>query len=404
MIRIFFVGGIFTPNQKELIQLNSKGVIQNAANAFQLALIQGLSLQDDCTIEAINLPFIGSFPTRFSIAHFPKTAEIILSKVKLTGLGFINIFGIKHFARFLSLYFYLRKNAKNIEGSVLLVYAAHTPFLYAVSKIKNLHPNIRIGLIIPDLPQFMSDNEGVFHRILKHIDTRIFVRLLQRVDYFFPLTAHMLSALNLPQDRAVVIEGIAHEELGENTLEVSPPPCRYIFYSGTLASRYGIRDLLEAFRLVDSRDIELWICGEGDARPDVEKASSRDERIKYLGQLDRFHVLNLQKQAYALINPRTPEGEFTKYSFPSKTIEYMLSGRPVIMHKLAGIPKEYFEHSFTPSGSSVEALAKCIQDVINLDETYLSTKGTDARNFVLKNKSAQSQTLKILKLIKEKYI
>ena len=38
------------------------------------------------------------------------------------------------------------------------------------------------------------------------------------------------------------------------------------------------------------------------------------------------------------VNPRQNNEEFTKYSFPSKTMEYLASGVPVVAYKLDGIP------------------------------------------------------------------
>ena len=63
-------------------------------------------------------------------------------------------------------------------------------------------------------------------------------------------------------------------------------------------------------------------------------------RIEFLGMLPRTDVLELQSKATILVNPRQPVGDFTKYSFPSKTIEYMASGTPLLMYKLPGIPEE----------------------------------------------------------------
>ena len=41
------------------------------------------------------------------------------------------------------------------------------------------------------------------------------------------------------------------------------------------------------------------------------------------------------------MNPRSADAEYTKYSFPSKTIEYLATGVPVVMNRLPGIPEEY---------------------------------------------------------------
>ena len=63
--------------------------------------------------------------------------------------------------------------------------------------------------------------------------------------------------------------------------------------------------------------------------------------IRYFGFVSHERALELQAKAALLINPRSPKGVFTRYSFPSKTLEYMRSGKPVVCHRLEGIPEEY---------------------------------------------------------------
>ena len=97
-----------------------------------------------------------------------------------------------------------------------------------------------------------------------------------------------------------------------------------------------------------------------------------------------------------LINPRTSDGEYTKYSFPSKTIEYMLAGKPVIINRLPGIPPEYYDYVYTPKSQSVYDLAEIIREVLNLPSEELERKGSMARQFIIDNKNAIIQTQRII--------
>ena len=106
-----------------------------------------------------------------------------------------------------------------------------------------------------------------------------------------------------------------------------------------------------------------------------------------------------QQKATLLVNPRQNNEEFTKYSFPSKNLEYMLSGRPTICYMLDGVPDEYSNYLIVPENDSVEALAEAIKSVF--DKTYeeQSQIGIKARNFVLENKNYLVQTRKIIDLL-----
>ena len=143
----------------------------------------------------------------------------------------------------------------------------------------------------------------------------------------------MLDKLPISDKPRVVIEGIYQPkdiEKVEKSIKTS------ILYTGQLQKRYGIYDLVEAFMLIPNRDYELWLCGKGSHEESLwlEMQAKKDSRIKLLGMLKPEDVLILQKKAHLLVNPRHSNEEFTKYSFPSKTMEYLASGTPTLMCRL----------------------------------------------------------------------
>jgi hypothetical protein len=64
MKEIIFLGGIFPEDIRDEIEAKSSGVIQNAADSLQKALISGLKIHFE-KLTLVNLPFIGSFPKRY---------------------------------------------------------------------------------------------------------------------------------------------------------------------------------------------------------------------------------------------------------------------------------------------------------------------------------------------------
>ncbi|MNV74829.1 hypothetical protein D3C71_1680810 [compost metagenome] len=123
--------------------------------------------------------------------------------------------------------------------------------------------------------------------------------------------------------------------------------------------------------------------------------------MKYLGQLDRNAVLQLQREAALLINPRDNESAFTKYSFPSKTIEYMSSGVPVMMYALDGIPTEYYRFCYlVPPGA--DGLKAMLAKVASFDVDDLVEKGRSAKQFIANHKMPSTQVAKVLDAIKGK--
>lgn len=399
-MRYIFIGGIFLNSQNDLILRNSSGIIQNAANVYQASLLNGLDAVCECGVEILNLPFVGSWPSRFRKLYFPSSMPASYGHSSLArGVGFLNITLIKHFARFISLCYVLLKRETQ-RDSVFIIYSVHLPFIAAVLLAKKIRlRSSKVCLVVPDLPEFMSDEDGKLYKFFKAIDLFFIRKLIGHIDGYVLLTDAMAEKLNIEQGSYIVVEGIANDNVPASKNIKSDK--KVIFYSGTLASRYGIRDLVEAFKRIECCNCELWICGEGDSRAYIESAASLDERIKYHGQLPREKVIELQMQSTVLVNPRLPLGEYTKYSFPSKIIEYMSTGRPVVMHKLPGIPAEYFQYCFTPELPNVESLQECLAFVLDLGADKLDEVGQSAKRFVLDNKSCVSQAARVRSFLEE---
>lgn len=393
---VVFLGGIFTPDQTDYVLTQSTGNIQNAADAFQKNIIHGLTENTGADVSIVNLPFIGSYPYLFSEPQFPGTREEVFDAVKLVGMPFVLGRPWKTFSRFLA----AAKGLAEVDthrGSVILIYSAHLPFLAAALLQKLRKRDTRACLVLPDFPEFM-DERGKLYAIAKAVESHLFRLFAKRMDGFVVLTGAMADRLGVDSSKFVVVEGIAAPaELPE--IEQSPSDKRVFLYTGTLASRYGIVDLVEAFRNIKGDNAELWIAGEGDARERIEEAAQQDSRIRFLGQVSRTEALRLQTKATILVNPRKPVGEFTKYSFPSKTMEYMASGRPVVMFRLPGMPEEYIPHFIDPGMDDENAMQRAIERLMEVDLDELQEFGANARQFVLAQKNAKAQGHKILALM-----
>lgn len=397
MTKVIFLTGLFPPQFRNEIEAKSIGVIQYAADALQWSIVHGLDYHTD-NLKIINLPYVGSYPLRykdfklnsFTFSHKSGACDINVS--------FLNLPLIKLYSR----YYNAKKTLQSLlyEGNeVVMIYAIHTPFIKAAVDLKNRNPSLKICLVVPDLPEFMSDNESFFYKVLKNTERKILNKLLDKIDSFVILTDYMHESLNIGKRPWVRIEGI-FSSVSDN-FYVEKEQFKTILYSGTLARRYGIINLLDAFTLIKHKDYRLWICGDGDAKEELIERVKLDHRIIFFGQIPREQVLLLQKRATVLVNPRTSEGEYTKYSFPSKTMEYLASGTPCIMNKLKGIPKDYFDFLFFPENESFLELSNKIIEVCNKEKSELKKIGEKATRFILVNKSPEKQCEKIFNMLKK---
>ena len=110
--------------------------------------------------------------------------------------------------------------------------------------------------------------------------------------------------------------------------------------------------------------------------------------------MPKSEISDLQTRCDVLINPRPAEGEYTKYSFPSKTMEYLLSGSKVVMHRLDGIGDEYYKYIRVIEEHTPEAMAKAIMSSCE-DMTFYPEVCMKQVEWIRDNKSSSKQVAKL---------
>jgi glycosyltransferase involved in cell wall biosynthesis len=197
----------------------------------------------------------------------------------------------------------------------------------------------------------------------------------------------------------VLIEGMV-----EVTHQVERNLCagrKVFFYAGGLASEYGVAALLDAFEILRKKRInaELWICGRGALSDKIKELAERYDDIKYFGYIPQAEIDVLMKDVFCLVNCRNPLDEFVRYSFPSKLLEYLVSGVPILTTKLPGVPEEYDDFLNYIADGSAEMIATAIENMLSHPEEAYLRKAEAGRHFVLSSKNSQVQVSKLINLI-----
>ena len=395
-----FLTGVALKEIRDEIKSKSKVALQYAPDTFQSALIEGLA-NTLSEINVINIPFLGSFPINYKSALSPADKVFTYSfkqgKAKIINKQFLNLTYLKLFTIEYVAFRALKKFINNSTKSNIvniLIYSVNLPFLRAAKRIKDQNNKVRITVIVPDLPEFKNDtNLSTLKRWLYSYDTHISDSLYASIDGYVLLSKHMKERIPIDGKPNVIVEGIytddlTHSVLKDNVLNEN----KSIFYSGTLAKRYNIMNLLDAFNIIKDSNVTLKICGAGSCGSEIKRRAQADPRIKFLGTLPHEEVIELQRKSTLLINPRTPEGDYTRYSFPSKTMEYMASGTPTLLYRLDSIPDDYYNYCFSISNDyTPENLARKIEELLSIPSEELIALGASARKFILENKNAESQ-------------
>jgi len=221
--------------------------------------------------------------------------------------------------------------------------------------------------------------------------------LYRRLNGFVLLTEQMNPIVNRAGKPHLVMEGIVDGSMisHENLLS-SKTAHPTVMYTGALRKQYGLDWLVDGFRDYDNPDARLVIYGAGDFSGEIQDAAAEDSRICYGGTLPNADVVRKQEQAWLLINPRPTDQEFTRLSFPSKVMEYMVSGTPVLTTRLPGMPDEYLDYVYTIEGSGSRAVTQALQERLGLPLTQLHAQGEVNKAFVLERKNHVAQADRII--------
>lgn len=403
---ILFLGKIIPPNMIGEVKSKSVNTMQDAAIALQWHLLSGLSSNFSGSIMLGNILPVYSYPEYYNDLYIPGE-YFTFDYGKGYNAGFCNITGVKQISKLHCLDNFVKQWVSETEGNKYIVsYTLDLSFLNATKVAKEMDSSIKAIAILADLPEFLnlSKEKRLLHDLYdKYAMAKLYSKL-DLYDGYVLLTKYMAEKLQLDCPY-IVMEGISTEFSNCKVYEIDKSKnLKYIFYAGTLHIKFGIINLIKAFRQITDPSYRLVICGVGEADPIIRSESIKDNRIIFKGQLPRDSVLSMMVASTVIVNPRQGTGEFTKYSFPSKNLEALSSGVPLIAYKLDGIPDEYDSYIHYVYEDGALALKNKIIEICELPELVRKNMGSLAKDFVLKNKSNISQGKRIVDfLLKLKY-
>jgi len=316
----------------------------------------------------------------------------------------INFPIIKHITLFFSSIFTVIswcKKAKKSEEKVV-IYDAYCPIIANVATIiANLY-KIKVIALYTDVPKCMNDTlkqKNRFKDFLKKIYNVIDQKSNDIAKGYILLTEQMNDVVNKNNKPYIVMEGLVDKNFSlMNELENKYDKFT-ILYAGGLYSKYGIEDLIKAVEKIEGDNIQLLLYGEGELVKTLKQDYANSKKIIYGGTLPNNLIIQEEVKSTILINPRFTNEEYTKYSFPSKNMEYMVSGTPVLTTKLPGMPKEYEEYVYFIEDETIEGIKNKIEELMEKSREDLHRDGLKAQKFVLENKNNIEQAGKVLKFL-----
>lgn len=255
--------------------------------------------------------------------------------------------------------------------------------------------------ILTDMPNAYVDNENQKVPLQKKLTQFLCEKC---ADSYLFLTKEMNDVVNKSEKPYVIIEGFSDYSVKyrECQLTKKTKP-KSIMYAGGINKLYGLDMLVNGFIKANLKECELHIYGNGPFVEELKKICKEYSSIKYLGTLNNEDILEREEAASLLVNPRYTSSEFVKYSFPSKNMEYMSSGTPVLTTKLPGMPKEYYEYVYILLEENEQGMADALSCIMVQNDVELYEFGKKSKNWILENKNNIISTRKIINLFDKEY-
>lgn len=201
-----------------------------------------------------------------------------------------------------------------------------------------------------------------------------------KLNGYIALTPGLNDLFNVDERPNLIIEGVIENDLPRATKNEMGD---YFFFGGALMKRYGIYELIDAFKALNRPDLKLLVCGHHANETELKYAMGDAQNIVYLKTLPVCEVLKYEMNAIANINPRPYSEDLDRFSVPSKTIEYLSSGRPTISVKNTRLQKDFSELAIWSKSSNEEDLLAAMKCVLELSENDKIELGEKARTKAL---------------------
>jgi glycosyltransferase involved in cell wall biosynthesis len=364
--RVLFIGYLLPDRLESKILEQKNHPIQT--QRFGLALLNALRLGFDDKLEVLSFAQLFDFPhSSFVIA--PGAKWRIDNKIQATMVSFINLPLLKHISRFLATYLFVFKWVLQNKpyNRIIIIHHVQSCKIWGVLLGQILAPCITVSFLTDDIgiPQKW---EGGLLKNMRLLDVHLMKIGLQKISGIIAMTSKLAEKL-APGRPVLVIPTIQNPNsaIPEKNIRDPKDDCFTIVYTGGLNHGYGIGLLLDIFKQAKRPNWRLIITGWGEMQKVVEDFAENNPQVKYLGFLDSEGIAEVYRRADVFINPKLTCSPTSDLAFPSKIVEYLNTGKPVVSTNLSIFDDSLREHLIIALVDSPEEMIRCLDNVSSWD-------------------------------------
>lgn len=378
-----FLGSV--TSEDRLVKLSGASI---PGNKMQLSIIRHLKKNSHSEVSIISVPSVAAFPHDKKIWYGRHELKLE-NDCTVLEVPFVNVPILKQLMQMLFVYIYSKRYNKSENTLIAFnLYPQVGSPLVALNR-----RGYRVSSILADLP---IDDNYKYRSSLIGIMNLITKKNIKNVNHLIVLNENAIKKFN-PDASYIVMEG-GIERTNIDCVQEAPQQ-KNIVYSGRLIDYNGIDRLINAMCLVEDKDIYLDIYGSGPMQQFVEAAAQKDHRIRYFGSVDNKTMIEIQRKAWLLINPRPVNDQISQVTFPSKMFEYLTSGVPVLTTKLSGFTAEYDNLMYYCEADTPEGIAEGIKMVSTVPLQETRKRAEHAKAYIEANKNWDVQAKRMIEFL-----
>lgn len=305
-------------------------------------------------------------------------------------LPFINLLLLKHISRFIALViFFLFRGFKYND---IYVHGVHSPYLLMSYIMRSIRKS-RIFVIFTDPPGVIEQNDSLFSTYFKRIDKLLVKKLVLKFNGI--VLSEKIHEDYMPNSNVMLLDGIV-DDLDIKRDKDSDNTIPQVIYAGLLHEKYGVKLLVDAINSYGN-PIILKVFGKGPLESYIKDLNS--DKIEFFGYVNSNELVLHYEKADAFINPRPSQSMFTLYSFPSKLLEYMSVGAPVITTKLPSISSDLDEYLNYIVNEDIEGIHEILDEVLINNVESSREKALKGKAFVNMTRTVNAYKIKLTKFL-----
>ena len=193
--------------------------------------------------------------------------------------------------------------------------------------------------------------------------TMFLLSMADDLSGYITLTSGLNELFNQNNRANMTLEGVL-----ENKYKASDVSSygKYIFYNGNFETKFGIYNLISAFKALNDPELKLVISGYHEDKKKLEAAIKDNENIINLGMVDIDLVLSLESGSIANISPRPYSEDFDRYLIPNHVVDYLGSKSITVSVRNSKLQPSFGDSAVWIDNSDDEDLVAGIQKVLNM--------------------------------------